>query len=129
MNGQANHQCKICGVGYYACNDCDKTQNWRAYACSVEHYQLYNILAFYNKGLASKEETIAHLKAMNIAKKDAEKFIEGVREKVIDLLTEPKVEPMKVEDPVVATKPEVVAPVVAMDKGVKKKSVKEKDEE
>lgn len=89
MNGQANHSCKICGVGYYACNDCDKTGNWRAYACSVEHYQLYNVLAFYNKGVATKTETVACLKSMGITKEAAEKFIPGVRDKVIELLTEP----------------------------------------
>lgn len=46
----ANHICKNpnCTKGdnngrkkYYACNFCDKTQNWRSVACSFECYQEY----------------------------------------------------------------------------------------
>lgn len=124
MTEKPNHWCKICGVGYYACNDCDKTGNWRAYACSVEHYQLYNVLAFYNKGVTTKTETVACLKSMDITKETAEKFIPGVRDKVIELLTEPVVV-VVAEEPVVET--EVKAPIV----NSKKKSfhLKEKDAE
>lgn len=94
VSDKPNHWCKICGVGYYACNDCDKTQNWRAYACSVEHYQIYNILAFYNKGFVSKEETVAGLKSLGVTEEQAHTFIDGVRERTLGLLAAAKVPPV-----------------------------------
>jgi len=42
-----NHNCIICGEGYYYCNDCGAMKSftpWRRVACSTECYQSY--LAF-----------------------------------------------------------------------------------
>lgn len=36
-----NHRCKTCGEEYYACNDCDKLNSWRAVACCIDHYVAY----------------------------------------------------------------------------------------
>lgn len=36
-----NHICKTCGVPYYACNDCDKKNSWRAVGCCFEHAEAY----------------------------------------------------------------------------------------
>ena len=127
MSEKPNHWCKICGVGYYACNDCDKQQNWRAYACSVEHYQLYNILSFYNLGYASKEETIKGLKSLGVTTEQAMTFIKGVREKTLEILEEPKLEPIvDIVEPVLEDTITEIKPVM---KSFKKKNTKEKGEE
>ena len=41
-----NHICKNpeCKKAYYACNFCDKNQNWRSVACSFACYQKYTDL-------------------------------------------------------------------------------------
>ena len=40
---KANHICRNpeCKKAYYACNYCDKSQNWRSVACSFACYQKY----------------------------------------------------------------------------------------
>ena len=40
---KANHICKNpeCKKHYYACNFCDKKQNWRSVTCSFDCYQKY----------------------------------------------------------------------------------------
>lgn len=52
-----NHWCRICGKGYYACDDCDtkKFITWRAIACTPEHFQAYMILHGYDGSKESKE--------------------------------------------------------------------------
>jgi len=47
QNKGHNHNCIICGEGYYYCNDCGAMKSftpWRRVACSIECYQTY--LAF-----------------------------------------------------------------------------------
>ena len=41
-----NHECIICGNGYYACNKCDKINSWRRYVDTPSCYQLYLILKY-----------------------------------------------------------------------------------
>lgn len=40
---KANHICKnpLCKKAYYACDYCDRTQNWKSVACSRECYNAY----------------------------------------------------------------------------------------
>ena len=52
-----NHICKNpeCRKSYYACNFCDKNQNWRSVACSFACYQKYTDLVIAER---SKGKTI-----------------------------------------------------------------------
>lgn len=52
-----NHICKNpeCKKAYYACNFCDKNQNWRSVACSFSCYQKYTDLVIAER---SKGKTI-----------------------------------------------------------------------
>ena len=64
MMEKINHNCIICGVGYYHCNSCSQMKSfipWRRIACSTECYQVY--LAF----LEYRDET-----------RDPQKFAEQV---------------------------------------------------
>ena len=51
-----NHICRNpeCKKAYYACNYCDKSQNWRSVACSFACYQKYMdlVIAERSKGKA-----------------------------------------------------------------------------
>lgn len=58
MNKTINHWCKVCGAGYFACNECDRKDfiTWRAIACTPEHFQAYMTLHEYDGGNIGKEE-------------------------------------------------------------------------
>lgn len=51
-----NHICKNpkCKREYYACNYCDKTQNWRSVACSQKCYQEYTNLVIEERSKGKK---------------------------------------------------------------------------
>ena len=49
-------QCWICGREYEYCHNCDKTGNWRAQACSPEHYQVVQINREYREGIINAVE-------------------------------------------------------------------------
>lgn len=92
MDERVNHWCKICGTGYYACDDCDKLGNWRATACSPRHAQIYSALVFYNRKLATKEQTSSYLKSLDITTKEIYTFSEGVKTQLLDILDKPEQE-------------------------------------
>ena len=58
MNKNINHWCKVCGAGYYACNECDRKIyiHWRAVACTPEHFQAYCTLHEYTGGSIDKNQ-------------------------------------------------------------------------
>ena len=66
MNKKINHWCKVCGVGYYACNDCDRKDfiTWRAVACTPEHFQAYMTLHDFDGGKIGKEEAKTFLETL-----------------------------------------------------------------
>lgn len=53
-----NHNCIICGIPYHCCDKCDKTNNWRSVACSVEHYQIFNVIEMHRNGIMNKDEVL-----------------------------------------------------------------------
>lgn len=87
MQNDINHWCKVCGTGYYACNDCNKTENWKAAACCPDHYQIYTALIFYNRGHSNKEQTAAFLKSLGVTPSKMVHFLPDVREQLQELLT------------------------------------------
>lgn len=66
MDKPINHWCKICGKGYYACNDCDSRNyiTWRAVACTPEHFQAYMILHAYDGTDESRLESQKQLESV-----------------------------------------------------------------
>lgn len=84
---QENHWCKVCGVGYYACNDCDKTGNWRATSCSPHHAQIYSALIFYSRGYSTKEQTASYLKSLGLTQAEISTFTESVQKQLKEILT------------------------------------------
>lgn len=48
---KANRICKVCGVSYYACPDSVRLQNWRSVCDTPEHYQVYQALIMYSRGM------------------------------------------------------------------------------
>lgn len=66
MNKEINHWCKVCGVGYFACNDCDRKEfiTWRSVACSPKHFQAYCVLHDYDSGKVEKETAKEHLESL-----------------------------------------------------------------
>lgn len=55
-----NHICKNpeCRKHYYACNYCDKSNNWRSVACSFKCYQKYMDLVIAERSKNKKVTTI-----------------------------------------------------------------------
>ena len=66
MNKEINHWCKVCGVGYFACNDCDRKEfiTWRSVACSPKHFQAYCILHDFDSGMLDKDKAKEHLEPL-----------------------------------------------------------------
>lgn len=88
MPEQINHWCKICGVGYYACDDCDKLGNWRATACSPHHAQIYSALIFYTRNQATKEQTASYLKSLDISENEIATFIPSIQILYNEIMTD-----------------------------------------
>ena len=90
MQNNINHWCKVCGTGYYACDDCDRLGNWRATACSPHHAQIYSALVFYGRGCSSKEQTAAYLKSLGLSEAEIATFTESVQRQLKEIMPEEK---------------------------------------
>lgn len=73
MNKKPNHRCRICGVEYYACNDCASqiranygAEPWRAIAESPVHYQIYITLVLFARNELSAVEALQQLNHIGI---------------------------------------------------------------
>lgn len=93
MQNNINHRCKVCGTGYYACNDCNKTEGWKVACCCPEHYQIYTALVFYSRGNTTKEQTAAYLKSLGVTPAMIKTFDLDTQEQLqkIMLVEQPKV--------------------------------------
>lgn len=61
---QPNHKCVICGLDYYACNQCDELNgvgSWHKFCESQEHYKIYQVLQWFKESLITSEEAKEHL--------------------------------------------------------------------
>lgn len=81
-----NHECVICGNGYYACNKCDKINSWRRYVDTPSCYQLYLIIEEYMHEVISKVEARKLLANIGITFKTLKK--EGYKESVYNVLAD-----------------------------------------
>lgn len=63
---ESNHICRVCGTAYYACNACDRQQNWRAFCDTPEHYQVYQALVMYTRGILPADEARAMLEDIGV---------------------------------------------------------------
>ena len=87
-----NHICKNpeCRKNYYACNFCDKNQNWRSVACSFACYQKYTdlVIAERSKGKAVEvkpERTDMTEKEVNeLLERPIEEVVEETKEELKD---------------------------------------------
>ena len=64
-----NHNCKICGKGYNACDTCVSQRNyaaWRAIACTQDHFQAYMVLYEYGNGTLEKADAKRMLSTVDI---------------------------------------------------------------
>jgi hypothetical protein len=81
-----NHECVICGNGYYACNKCDKTNSWRRYVDTPSCYQLFLIIEEYMHEVISKAEARKLLANIGITFKTLKK--EDYKESVYNVLAD-----------------------------------------
>lgn len=93
MNKIHNHWCKVCGSGYYACNDCDKQRfiAWRAVACTPEHFQAYMILHEYSGGGIDKKQAKNILETL-VNLEELENYPEPSRSTIKEIFAEDTVE-------------------------------------
>lgn len=79
-----NHICKNpdCRKKYYACNFCDKNQNWRSVACSFACYQKYTDLVIAER---SKGKTVeVKPERTDMTEKEVDKLLERPIEEVVE---------------------------------------------
>ena len=79
-----NHICKNpeCRKNYYACNFCDKNQNWRSVACSFACYQKYTDLVIAER---SKGKTIeVKPERTDMTEKEVDELLERPIEEVVE---------------------------------------------
>ena len=79
-----NHICKNpeCRKKYYACNFCDKNQNWRSVACSFVCYQKYTDLVIAER---SKGKTIeVKPERTDMTKKEVDELLKRPVEEVLE---------------------------------------------
>ncbi len=79
-----NHICKNpeCRKKYYACNFCDKNQNWRSVACSFACYQKYTDLVIAER---SKGKTIeVKPERTDMTEKEVDELLERPVEEVLE---------------------------------------------
>lgn len=89
---KANHICKNpeCKKNYYACNFCDKTQNWKSVACSFTCYQKYMDLVIEERSKGKKVEVkpertdMTEKEVDELLNKPIEKVIEETKEELKD---------------------------------------------
>lgn len=81
-----NHECVICGNGYYACNKCDKINSWRRYVDTPSCYQLFLIIEEYMHEVISKAEARKLLANIGITFKTLKK--EDYKESVYNVLAD-----------------------------------------
>lgn len=99
-----NHWCKVCGTGYYACNDCRNTGEWKHSTCCPEHYQIYTALVFYNRHGATKEQTAAYLKSLKISEAEIATFTESTQAQLKDIMAVLEAPTKETETPKVSRK-------------------------
>lgn len=66
MQRKPNHTCRICGAAYYACAQCDRQKNWRAYCDTPEHYQVFQVLLMYSRHMIDAVEAASMLNNLGI---------------------------------------------------------------
>ena len=79
-----NHICRNpeCKKAYYACNYCDKSQNWRSVACSFACYQKYVDLVIAER---SKGKTVeVKPERTDMTEKEVDELLESPVEEVIE---------------------------------------------
>ncbi len=93
MNKTINHWCKVCGVGYFACNDCDRKDyiTWRAVACTPEHFQAYMVLHDYDSGIVDKAKAKELLEQL-VDVEGLENYPESARKPLQEIFAKDKVE-------------------------------------
>ena len=87
-----NHICKNpeCKQAYYACNFCDKNQNWRSVACSFACYQKYTdlVIAERSKGktieVKPERTDMTEKEVDELLKKPIEEVLEETKEELKD---------------------------------------------
>ena len=86
-----NHTCQVCGAKYYACNKCLQNGHWKIYCESPSCYQVYIIIAEYQKELITKEEVMDMFERIGITNKTLEKnknrFLEEVYKIIQEIIT------------------------------------------
>ena len=88
---QNNHTCILCGVNYYACDDCSKIKSytaWRTVCCSRHHYMIYLALKSYQKGIIDEKAACAELSALGILPEQRSYgFAPGAEKLINDIFT------------------------------------------
>lgn len=96
MGHEPNHQCKVCGKKYWACNDCDSKNfiSWRAVACCPEHYQAYIVLWEFGNGTVDAANAKEMLEQLGAGEWVDDSPAKELIEKILATETEKKEEPV-----------------------------------
>lgn len=65
-------KCKLCGKEYTGCRRCNEknTQVWKSVSDTKEHYQIYQYLVWYARGIVNKEQAKEALSKCDLSKID-----------------------------------------------------------
>ena len=111
-----NHNCKICGKGYNACDTCVSQRNyaaWRAIACTQDHFQAYMVLYEYGNGTLEKADAKRMLSTVDI--EGWENYPEHNKVLIAKILKEDEKPVDDIPEPVQAVEPLTVEPIVVTD--------------
>jgi uncharacterized CHY-type Zn-finger protein len=84
-----NSVCSICGKEYYACLSCHdsiKTNPWKVFTDTSEHYKVFQVVRGYNTGVYTKDEAKIKFKSINL--EDLESYRPHVKEIIKNILNE-----------------------------------------
>lgn len=84
-----NHYCVVCGIGYHACDTCNKEKTfmpWRTLTDTMEHFKVFMILKDYNNKRIDRAKAKALLS--NIDLSGRENFTDGVKKLLSDIYSE-----------------------------------------
>lgn len=91
MAEKNNATCSICGKGYYKCLSCQsemKSQPWKQYTDTSEHYKIYQVIHGFNIGVYTKDEANKKLQAIDLS--DLNDLRDNIRKIIKDIMKEDK---------------------------------------
>lgn len=95
---EINHWCVLCGIGYHACDTCNKEKTftpWRTLTDTIEHYKIFTVLKDYNNKLIDREKAKELLSGLDLSGK--ENYKESAKKVLADIYSNASIEAVNIE--------------------------------